>query len=93
MTDWKQELVSAVDLSGKFAFHDNEKESAKNALHEALAEGVSFDTYIQEVEVAVEKRVRAEAPTISAKRLRALKTNARRGAMKIKTYFSSFDSK
>ena len=93
MTDWKHELIGAVDLSGEFARQDYEKETARNALIEAFKDDVSFGTYIQEVEAAIEKRVRAEAPTISIERLKALKSKARRDAMKIKTYFKSFGSK
>lgn len=91
--DWKHELVGAVDLSGKFAWHDNEKESARSALIGAFDAGISFNTFIQEVEAAIEKRVKAEAPTIGVERLKALKSKARRDAAKIKTYFKSFDSK
>lgn len=92
-TDWKHELVGAVDLSGKFAWHDNEKESARSALIGAFDEDVSFGTYIQEVEAAIEKRVKAEVPAIDIERLKALKSKARRDAAKIKTYFKSYASK
>ena len=85
--DWKHELVAAVDLSGVFAAHQCEKQSARNALCEALATNINFDDYIKEVEKAVEQRIRVEVPGISEARLKNYRDSALAAAARVDTYF------